>query len=605
MVGRAATKLVEKGLGYLAKKATGPGKKVVAFDARVRESGVGRGKYSPEFRGSRKATEDQINKRNAITAHLKPIHDKAPKQDGKAILPKHWKSKELKAIVEKHPDLFPDGLTSHKMHEILIGSKDRGKGRVGYVDWIYDTITKKPEKTLQKQMSELVGEEPGGIMSMVGRSLPENEFPTIERVDEFFTSQGINPKNILVDRQFAADSLTRENLQNFIKTDPSIQKKLRSDPYNYTIKKDGSHEFLPITLHRSHPDRSLNPMDPSFNFQGIDTKDIKILGGTVNTKVQPDLERALATYIKNKDVKNSKRINNKLKEYFIATKLNDPNPGFPKLNDDDYQWLINNKIVSADFPDEIVFGTLKKPNHVQIIEGELKARKEHLIPKRVYKQEYGEKDHKFYKTLEQGGMINGYAGGGLINSFATGGLASLLGKKLLKKIAGKLSEKELKMLMGSLWKGVDPRRSPRYKVWDKKRWGPGYKWPYQKSRIKGPEIKKSHFANLSPGERVELQSKHADELWEYQMKKKLGRDMHEDLEYPFLSPENEAFISTAPRTGLGRYQLQHYVDPENVGPIDKYKVYDWWDDVLNKMRKKPKFKYVKDAKGNIVLRKIK
>ena len=195
--------------------------------------------------------------------------------------------------------------------------------------------------------------------------------------------------------------------------------------------------------------------------------------------------------------------------------------------------------------------------------------------------------------------------GGVVEHFQAGGLASLLGKKLLKKIAGKLSEKELKMLMGSLWKGVDPRRSPRYRVWDKKRFGPGYKWPWQKSRIKGPEIKKSHFASLSPGERVELQAKNADELWEYQMKKKLGRDMHEDLEYPFLSPENEAFISTAPRTGLGRYQLQHYVDPENVGPIDKYKVYDWWDDVLNKMRKKPKFKYVKDAKGNIVLRKIK
>ena len=189
--------------------------------------------------------------------------------------------------------------------------------------------------------------------------------------------------------------------------------------------------------------------------------------------------------------------------------------------------------------------------------------------------------------------------------FQAGGLASLLGKKLLKKIAGKLSEKELKMLMGSLWKGVDPRSSPRYKAWDKQRWGPGYKWPYKKSRVKGPEIKKSHMADLSPGERVELQTKHADKLWEYQMKKKLGRDMYDDLEYPFLNPDNEAFIVTEPRTGLGRYQLQHYVDPENIGPVDKYKVYDWWDEIMNKMRKKPKFKYVKDAKGNIVLRKIK
>jgi hypothetical protein len=113
------------------------------------------------------------------------------------------------------------------------------------------------------------------------------------------------------------------------------------------------------------------------------------------------------------------------------------------------------------------------------------------------------------------------------------------------------------------------------------------------------------MADLSPGERVELQSKHADKLWEFKMKKKLGRPMDEDLEFPFLNPDNEAFIVTEPRTGLGRYQLQHYVDPENVGPIDKYKVYDWWDEIMNRMRKKPKFKYVKDAKGNIILRKIK
>ena len=195
--------------------------------------------------------------------------------------------------------------------------------------------------------------------------------------------------------------------------------------------------------------------------------------------------------------------------------------------------------------------------------------------------------------------------GGSVEHFQAGGLASLLGKKLLKKLAGKISEKELKMLMGSLWKGVDPRRSPRYRQWDKNRWGPGYKWPYKKSKIKGPEIKKSHFASLSPGERVELQSKNADELWEYQMKKKLNKPVDEALEYPFLNPDKNSFIVTGPRTGLGRYQLQHYVDPENVGPIQKYKVYDWWDDILNKMRKEPKFKYVKDDKGNVIMRKVK
>ena len=45
-------------------------------------------------------------------------------------------------------------------------------------------------------------------------------------------------------------------------------------------------------------------------------------------------------------------------------------------------------------------------------------------------------------------MINGYAVGGLVG----------IGSKILAKLAKKLSEKELKMLMGSLWKGVDPKK---------------------------------------------------------------------------------------------------------------------------------------------------
>ena len=198
----------------------------------------------------------------------------------------------------------------------------------------------------------------------------------------------------------------------------------------------------------------------------------------------------------------------------------------------------------------------------------------------------------------------GYNKGGVVNGYAAGGIGKL-GVNILKKLAKKMPEDDFLRVMETLWKGVDPKKSGRYKQWAKNRWSPGYKWPYKKSRIKGPDIKKSHMADLSPGESVELQSKYADDIWEYKMKKKLGRPMDEDLEYPFLNPENEAFISTDPRTGLGRYQMRHFVDPENVGPVDKYQVYDWWDDILNKMRKKPKFKYVKDAKGKIVLKEVK
>ena len=212
-------------------------------------------------------------------------------------------------------------------------------------------------------------------------------------------------------------------------------------------------------------------------------------------------------------------------------------------------------------------------------------------------------------------ILTGYNKGGVVNGYAAGGIGRL-GVSILKKLAKKMPEDDFLRVMETLWKGVDPKKSGRYKAWAKNRWSPGYKWPYQKSRIKGPEGSPrkhgeptprltSHMADLSPGESVELQSKYADDIWEYKMKKKLGRDLYEDLEYPFLNPENDAFISTAPRTGLGRYQMRHFVDPENVGPVDKYQVYDWWDDILNRMRKKPKFKYVKDAKGKIVLKEVK
>jgi hypothetical protein len=211
---------------------------------------------------------------------------------------------------------------------------------------------------------------------------------------------------------------------------------------------------------------------------------------------------------------------------------------------------------------------------------------------------------KFPRTLPTRGDILKLLQGDIKYNFAAGGIANI-GAKILPKLAKKLSDKELKLVMETLWKGVDPKQSARYRAWAKNRWGPGYKWPYEKSRIKGPEIKKSHFANLSPGERVELQSKYADQLWEYQMKKKLKMPMDKDLPYPFLSPDNKAFISTSPRTGLGRYQMRHSVDPENVGPISKYAVYDWWDDILQQMRKKPKFKYVKDDKGNVIMKKVK
>jgi len=106
--------------------------------------------------------------------------------------------------------------------------------------------------------------------------------------------------------------------------------------------------------------------------------------------------------------------------------------------------------------------------------------------------------------------------------FQAGGLVGI-GSKILAKLVNKLSEKEMKMLMGSLWKGVDPKQSGRYKAWAKNRWGPGYKWPYQKSRIRGPEMKKSHYASLSDQAKEDLRKRYAKRLAEYIARKKRGQ----------------------------------------------------------------------------------
>ena len=128
---------------------------------------------------------------------------------------------------------------------------------------------------------------------------------------------------------------------------------------------------------------------------------------------------------------------------------------------------------------------------------------------------------KFPRTLPTRDDISALIHGKKKYNFAVGGLVGI-GSKILAKLAKKLSEKELKMLMGSLWKGVDPKQAPHYKAWAKNRWGPGYKWPYKKSRIRGPEMKKSHYASLSDQAKEDLRKRYAKRLAEYIAKKKRG-----------------------------------------------------------------------------------
>ena len=114
------------------------------------------------------------------------------------------------------------------------------------------------------------------------------------------------------------------------------------------------------------------------------------------------------------------------------------------------------------------------------------------------------------KRFNKGGVVNGYAAGGI----------GRLGIKMLQKLAKKMPEEDFLKVMETIWKGVDPKKSGRYRAWDKQRWGPGYKWPFKQSRIKGPGIKQSHYASLSEEAKEALRKRYDKQIAEYIARKK-------------------------------------------------------------------------------------
>ena len=119
---------------------------------------------------------------------------------------------------------------------------------------------------------------------------------------------------------------------------------------------------------------------------------------------------------------------------------------------------------------------------------------------------HGKKKYNF----KSGGVVNGYAAGGI----------GKLGINILKKLAKKMPEDDFLKVMETLWKGVDPKKSGRYRAWDKQRWGPGYKWPFKQSRIKGPGMKQSHYASLSEEAKEALRKRYDKQIAEYIARKK-------------------------------------------------------------------------------------
>ena len=94
-------------------------------------------------------------------------------------------------------------------------------------------------------------------------------------------------------------------------------------------------------------------------------------------------------------------------------------------------------------------------------------------------------DH-YYQVmgLNRGGIVKGYAGGGIAR----------LGAKLLQKLAGKLSNKELQMILGAQFKGTNPSTSPKrirqmkLAKYLNEKYGKETTWPYVKSKVPGPKV---------------------------------------------------------------------------------------------------------------------
>ena len=180
----------------------------------------------------------------------------------------------------------------------------------------------------------------------------------------------------------------------------------------------------------------------------------------------------------------------------------------------------------------------------------------------------------------------GFNKGGKVDGYAAGGIGRI-GIKLLAKLAKKLSPKEMKMLTGSAFKGTNPSKSLAKKREANlmKKLDGNYNWRNVKSKVPGPRS---------------------------------SVDRMNDKQYPYLDPDNDAFIvsgqSEHPVTGtpqlnkFGRYQLKSTIN-DTLGSDDslfrKYSVYDWWDDITETIRERPKFKYVKDSKGNIIMKEVK
>ena len=264
------------------------------------------------------------------------------------------------------------------------------------------------------ELSKISKEKLTEFSAMFERGLDVKEFPTIEKLDEFFTSQGIDLTDLnelLSDNPQKFNDLEKTRLKAqeiLLDLTSDFNIALATQTENYDVNGN----FMPIKLAKMHPTETLRPMKDEDQFRSVDIENVRIGGSTVNTVVQPEHGKALARYIKDEDVENTKRIIEVLKEYHILTNLND------MLDEKDYKWLEKNKIVEIpkisyrgeEFVnyDAVVFGAKDTPSIEQVIEAELKARKNFGLKYSVFQElkDKGERLPAFNTYLRDGGIAS-------------------------------------------------------------------------------------------------------------------------------------------------------------------------------------------------------
>jgi len=323
-------------------------------------------------------------------------------------LPFNTTKEDVPSIIKIMQESIPSYQKGQKISiptakEILIEADVYEHGRSG-----------ETRKDVALELSKISKEKLTQFSAMFERGLDTKEFPTIEKLDEFFTSQGIdltdlnellsnNPKKF---NDLEATRVKAQEILLDLTSDFNIA--LATQAENYDVNGN----FMPIKLAKMHPSETLRPIKDEDQFRSIDIENVRIGGSTVNTVVQPEHGKALARYIKNEDVENTKRIIEVLKEYHILTNLND------MLDEKDYKWLEENKIVEIpkisykgeEFVnyDAVVFGAKDTPSIEQVIEAELKARKNFGLKYSVFKEmkDKGEKLPAFNTYLKDGGIAS-------------------------------------------------------------------------------------------------------------------------------------------------------------------------------------------------------